>query len=426
MNDPTAPPTYRSTKGRRAGAMAFALRFAPPAMALLRMVRPVLKLGNLWVITRYDDVLEVFATDRVYAAPYRANLDVITGGQPFFLGMDDTTLYRAQVAVMRAVVLAGDLPRLAEEAERLATARLAVAEGRVELVSFVRGIAFELMAGYFGIDDPSPGTLALWGSRLFEFQFTGSPDDAEWRGEAEEYASQFRSHIDRAMIGRKAAVEAGATVPDDVLTRCLTRQAAGEPGYDDLAIRTAILCMIVGGPPQPPMVLPQAIDQLLRRPKWLDAACQAARARPDDRGDDRLRSIVMEAMRFDPLAPGFKRVAREGYRLAAGSRRARHIPAGATVFAATASAMMDGRRLAQPAHFDPDRPAKDYVHFGRGLHTCFGHAINRATLHRMVRPVLAQPGLRRAPGRSGRLEKRGPFAHRLDLVFDTPVDERAG
>jgi hypothetical protein len=40
---------------------------------------------------------------------------------------------------------------------------------------------------------------------------------------------------------------------------------------------------IVGGPPQPPMVVPQAMEQLLQRPKVLAEAQAAARADDDDR-----------------------------------------------------------------------------------------------------------------------------------------------
>ena len=56
---------------------------------------------------------------------------------------------------------------------------------------------------------------------------------------------------------------------------------------------------IVGGPPQPPMVVPQAMEQLLRRPDALKGAQQAAR----DNDDKLLAGYVFEAMRFDPLAP---------------------------------------------------------------------------------------------------------------------------
>ena len=56
---------------------------------------------------------------------------------------------------------------------------------------------------------------------------------------------------------------------DDVLGRCLAMQAAGEPGFSNAQIRTALMGFIVVGPPQPPMVVLQALKQLLRRPDAL-------------------------------------------------------------------------------------------------------------------------------------------------------------
>ncbi len=161
------------------------------------------------------------------------------------------------------------------------------------------------------------------------------------------------------------------------------------------------------------MAVPQGLEQLLRRPAWLEAAQAAALSD----ADARLHDIMFEAMRFDPLAPGFRRVVLQDHVLARGTPRARRIPRGATVFAATASAMMDGRRIPEPSRFDPDRQAYQYLHFGHGLHECFGRFINHATLHRMVKPLLQQPGLRRAAGSAGHLVKRGPFAHSLEVEF---------
>ncbi len=145
------------------------------------------------MVTRYDDVRELFATDAAFGVPYAENLDVITGGEPFFLGMGDTPQYRAQISVLRAIVLPADLPRLGDEAEALARAGIAASGGRLDVVTLVRQVAFDLTGRYFGIGAPDEGSLALWGSRLFEFQFTGSIKNAAWRAEAERFAAAFRA-----------------------------------------------------------------------------------------------------------------------------------------------------------------------------------------------------------------------------------------
>lgn len=125
----------------------------------------------------------------------------------------------------------------------------------------------------------------------------------------------------------------------------------------------------------------------------------------------------MEAMRFDPLAPGLPRIAVQDWAVARGTSRERTIPKGSTVVAAFASAMMDARRVPSPERFDPDRRAHEYIHFGHDLHECFGRHINGATLHMMLKPLLKRSNLRRAVGPDGRLTKNGPFAERLVVEF---------
>lgn len=123
-------------------------------------------------------------------------------------------------------------------------------------------------------------------------------------------------------------------------------------------------------------------------------------------------------MRFDPLAPALPRHATQEWTVAAGTPRQQTIPSGATVLVGFASAMMDDRRLPTPTVFDPDRRPYEYIHFGCGLHECFGRHINHATLHRMLKPLFTCPGLRRAKGPDGRLTKNGIFAERLVVAFD--------
>jgi cytochrome P450 len=80
--------------------------------------------------------------------------------------------------------------------------------------------------------------------------------------------------------------------------------------------------------------------------------------------------------------------------------------------------MMDPDRVPDPRRFKPGRLPHEYIHFGYGMHECFGRHINHATLHRMLKPLLRRPNLRRAPGAEGRLRKNGIFAERLVVLHD--------
>ncbi|WHU02576.1 MULTISPECIES: cytochrome P450 [unclassified Sphingomonas] len=382
----------------------------PYAFAFFRRWKPVVKFGGMTLTSRYDDVKEVFATDPVFGAPYKPKLDVIMGGEPFFLGMADTPLYHRDTDAMRMVVLPKDLPELGRRAEAMAEAIVAAAPGRIEVVdTLVRRVTFSVLADYFGVPEPKGGDLRVWGTRLFEFQFADPKGDPALRADVDQIAPALRAHIDAEIAARKATPGR-----DDVLTRCLALQKKGVPGFSDVEIRTNLMGFIVGGPPQPPMVVPQAMEQLLRRPAALAGAQAAARAGDDDL----LWGYVQEAMRFDPLAPGLPRNVLVDSVIARGTSHETPVQAGDTVLAAFASAMMDPRRVTDPARFDPHRPASNYIHFGYDLHQCFGRHINRATLHFMLKPLLKRVNLRRAPGGAGRLVKNGPFAESLTVVFD--------
>jgi cytochrome P450 len=383
----------------------------PFLFRLARRIWPIPKLGSRIAVTRYDDVREVFLNDRAFGVPYKENLDVIMGNVPFFLSMEDIPAYHQGRDAMLRIVRQEDIPqRLAPAAEAMAGTIVAEARGRLEVVDqLVRRVTFDLLGDYFGVPNPPGGDLRVWATRLFEFQFA-SDGSKDLKDEVDRIAPLLRKHIDDELARRRAAPDG----KDDVMARALALQAKGEPGYSDVEIRTALMGFIVGGPPQPPMVVPQALEQLLRRPDALAGAQAAARA-----GDDALlAAYVFEAMRFDPLAPAMPRVAIQDAVIAAGTSRARDVAKGTPLIVGISSAMMDDRRLPEPRRFDPHRLPHEYIHFGYGHHTCFGIHINKAVLPLMLKPLLQRQNLRRAPGNAGHLSKHGPFSDALHVCYD--------
>jgi cytochrome P450 len=413
MNALTSTEILRPAPGGLKGALtAWGMEQLPLVFRVARAIWPIPHFGNTVIATRYDHVREVFLNNDAFGVPYRPKLDVIMGGQPFFLGMGDTPEYRADTAAMQKVIRTDDIPaRLVPAVEDAAEKIVASAGGNLEVVdALVRRVTFDVLGAYFGIPDPPNGDLQVWATRLFEFQFADPGGDRALRAEVDEIAPALRGHIQAKIEQRRAQ----GTRKDDVLGRCLEMQASGEPGFQDDQIRTALMGFIVGGPPQPPMVVPQALEQLLRRPDALAGAQAAALSG----NDELLAGYVFEAMRFDPLAPALPRIALMDCAIAEGTTSARKVPRGATVLAALSSAMMDERRVPEPRTFNPRRLPHEYIHFGYGLHTCFGIHINKALLPLMLKPLLRRPGLRRAPGRLGRLRKRGVFADQLHVNYN--------
>ena len=398
--------------GLKAAITAWVMALLPFAFRILRAVRPIARFGNTVLVTRYDDVREVFLNDAAFRVPYAEKLNVIMGGQPFFLGMDDTPLYRRDTDAMRKVVRINDIPeRLTAEVERMGQQIVAEAGGSLEVVDQLsRRIAFEVYSNYFGVTAPPGGDLRISATRLFEFQFIDPDNDPSLRAEIDVIAPALRNHIQHLIEARRSAGQG----PDNILGRCVDMQAQGIDGFGDDQIRSALLGFIFGGPPQPPMVVPQALEQLLRRPDALAGAQQAARD-----GDDKLLAgYFFEAMRFDPIGPFMPRVASKDAAIAAETSHAAQVPKGANVYVAFSSAMMDQRRVPDPQAFNPRRSPDQYIHFGYGLHQCFGIHLNKALLPLMLKALLQRQNLRRAPGPRGKLIKRGAFADTLFVNYD--------
>jgi len=80
--------------------------------------------------------------------------------------------------------------------------------------------------------------------------------------------------------------------------------------------------------------------------------------------------------------------------------------------------MMDERRLIDPQTFNPRRLPHEYIHFGYGLHQCFGIHMNNALLPLMLKSLLKRKNLRRASGSKGKLHKRGAFSDTLYVNYD--------
>jgi cytochrome P450 len=58
--------------------------------------------------------------------------------------------------------------------------------------------------------------------------------------------------------------------------------------------------------------------------------------------------------------------------------------------------MFDERMVETPDQFKPGRPANHYLHFGAGHHACFGRYISMVQIPQILKPLLAQDGLKLA------------------------------
>lgn len=379
------------------------------AFRILRNTIPILVVryrGRTYaLVTRFDDVQEVMQRPNVFNVPYAAKLGVIMDGDNIFLGMRDEPDYTRDKTNMRMTAPRGEaVARVNPETARLAAEVIELARpaGRIDLVmELTQEVTTRLYGPYFGTPGRSVTEFSDQARALFGYMFADLFDDPARRTAAEPIAAAMRAYLEEAIAARKQA----RGRHDDILERCLRFQDLGIEGFSDQEIRNNMIGLIVGALPQPPMVIPQLFDVLLDRSKELREAQAAALA--DD--DEAVARYVFEASRFYPLTPGLFRNCEEDYRVAAGTWRSRRIPKGAFVMAATRSAMFDGRRVEDPRSFRPGRPDYHYMHFGYGMHECFGVYMNRMMIPQVCKAVLKLPNLRRASGPAGRLRMDDDF-----------------
>ena len=390
-----------------------ALRSLLPNLVLSRKFATAYDNNGSALVTRFTDVHEVLDRDQDFEVVYGPRMAVITAGQNFFLGMQDSPDYTRDVSNMRLAVRRADLPGvIAPFVAREAAALVAAAPGRIDVPQdLTLNVPTRLLGAYFGTPGPSEPEMIDWTTTMFWYLFIDLNADAGLDAKAAAAAAACRDYLDETIRARKAA----PSERDDVLQRCLAMQAAGLPGMDDLGIRNYLIGLVIGAVPTTSKAAVQALDQLLARPEALAGAQQAARA-----GDDELLArYVFEALRFNPINPVIYRRAVRDTVIARNTLRARRIPQSTMVYAANLAAMFDRLELPAPNSFRIDRPWGDYILWGYGLHTCFGAHINRVTIPALLKPLLKQKGLRRAAGAAGQMDMAGtPFPAHFVLEFD--------
>jgi cytochrome P450 len=374
---------------------------APPAQravfAVLRAFWPTLRLGrplvraypctDTVIVTRRVDVLDVLDRDEDFEVVYGPRMREITGGDNFFLGMQPGDSYERDVSAMRMAMRRTDVAeRVAPRAAELAREIVAASGGTVDVPKDLAGpVAHDMVAGYFGTPGPDRETMTAWTTTLFWFLFNDLPASEEVGARAREASAGLRDWLDAEIVRRKG--RRSRTTFWAVASRC---RAPAAPGMHDKGIRDNLIGLVIGAIPTLSKASTLALDELLRRPDVLRAAQAAARA-GDAAGVD---AHVFEALRFNPHNPVVYRRAVREVRLSRSTVRARTIPKGAMVFAATHSAMFDPLDVPDPRQFRTDRPWSTYIHWGYGMHACFGGAINRAVIPAILTPLLAGPDLR--------------------------------
>jgi cytochrome P450 len=376
-----------------------------PLFALLRTFKPVLLIHDIALVTRYDDVVAVLNDDEQFGVePYSVKMTALAG--PFILGLDDSLEYEREASILRLAAPRSDIPGLAgfvASAAESIVARAADNGGQLDVVELTKRVPAQLIGRWFGTPGPDEQALIEWTMPMFEDIFFNVTDDAQIHQSAMSAAAVMRPYLEDLIA------QPDSRSQEHVLGRLLAMQASPATALADEQIVANMIGLIVGFIPTITTAMTFALDALLDRPDALAAAQAAARA--DD--EDAVRAHMWEAMRLAPFAAGVLRRTRLDALVGEGTHHATRIPAGTLTLAATESAMLDGRVLDDPDDFRAGRPAHDYLHFGAGLHHCFGRFANAMQIPLIAKALLSAGELTRAPGDAGRLAREGPYPKSL-------------
>jgi cytochrome P450 len=382
----------------------------------LRRLGPVISAGRSAIVIGHAAAHEVLARHGDFTVAEVNGPAMARYNGPFVLGMDRSEIHDRERAILQRSVHPDDPERIRSTVRADVEVLLEAArpEGTVDVVGgLARPTATRLVASYMGIAGPDEATTMRWLRAIFYGCFLNVGDDPGVRQAAQDAGDEMHVHMDALVARCVAAVAAGDEVPDTLLSRLVRLRSDPATTLGDEAIRRNLGGVIVGAVDTTSKAVAHIVDQLLRRPDALASARRAALA--DD--TDELARHALEALRFNPINPVLARVAARDTEVANG-RSAVRIRGGSRVLVAILPAMFDPAAVEAPMDFRTDRAADTYLHFGAGLHTCFGRYVNLVQIPELLGALLRLDGLRRADGPDGQIAYDGPFPDRLVLEFD--------
>lgn len=371
----------------------------------LRKHKPVLLIGKKAVITRDIDVREALVRNTEFTIAEINAPNMLRLNGPFFLEMDKSDAYTQEQGDTRKVIQ-GDESQLIKaivqrNCQDLIKAALPI--GRIDMVSHLaRPAAARFIGDYIGVPGTNEIKLMHWMRSLFHDLFINLSNDRSIQITAEASYHELGPYLLNLIAERKKEIKKGQ-VGTDFLSRMIQLQVTKQISLDDDGIRRNISGLIVGALDTTSKVSTSIVEQLLKHPDWM----AQAKAVVDD--EVPFRHLCFDVLRFNTMATVMRRYSRHGVDIAGV-----HIPQGYEVFVATGSAMFDENAWPESELIKTDRPLDRYLHFGDGMHRCFGEYINRIQIPIIVGSVVRLPNVRK----HSTMLYDGPFPDQFVLAFD--------
>jgi cytochrome P450 len=339
-----------------------------PTYERLRSETPVYKVpgANLYVISRYDDVLyvlrhqELFPTGSTFVRSEAARAVYRDRGwermNPLSVNPPDHRSYRSLVdGFFNGEGLAPTAPLIESTISSLIDDF--VADGSVEFISqFATPLPVAIITHLLGFPAEDIDRLKAW-SAAWVLPFSGplSEEQEVW---VAENVVEFQHYI------AAHAQEKRRNPTDDVLSALVQARFDNTRPLTDHEVITITDHLYIGGNETTAFALASAMWILLRTPGLLDEI-------RNDR--ERVPTFIEEALRLESPTQGLFRVVADDVELHGVT-----IPKGAAVHIRYASANRDPEMFEDPKDVHLDRPnARRHMAFSLGEHSCPGSGLSR-------------------------------------------------
>lgn len=330
-----------------------------PAYKVLRDEHPCFwsEEAGMWVLSRYDDVLNALSTWKVYSSARGNLIDEFPGRAGSTLGSSDPPRHDRLRALIQSAMTKRALDHVLEPARASVAAHLAELEGTPEfdfVNDFGAKITVDLLFYLFAL--PREGAAEVRDNAMLMVQ-----TDAETRQKSPEHLAAFQWMANYA----EALVQERKRNPgDDLLSNFITAEIDGEKLLDK-EVQLTVTTLIMAGIESLSGFMGMFALNLADHPEARRALVADPALIPD---------AIEESLRFNTSAQRFKRTVTTDTVL-----HGQTMKAGDYVMLAYGSANRDERMFADPDRYDITRRPKRHLGFGGGVHACLGAMLARVS-----------------------------------------------